>query len=62
MRPTTKGSSEMDNASSSSLGDRAVDVAGRVEIRGIDYVPAEERHGKARDLFWIWLAANVTYL
>lgn len=52
----------MDNASSSSLGDRAVDVAGRVEIRGIDYVPAEERHGKARDLFWIWLAANVTYL
>jgi nucleobase:cation symporter-1, NCS1 family len=39
-----------------------LDVAGRVEVRGIDYVPDEERHGKPRELFWIWLGANVTYL
>lgn len=38
------------------------DVAGRVEVRGIDFVPEAERHGKPRELFWIWLGANVTYL
>ncbi len=39
-----------------------LDVAGRIEVRGIDYVPDDERHGKPRELFWIWLSANVTYL
>jgi nucleobase:cation symporter-1, NCS1 family len=39
-----------------------LDVAGRVEVRGIDYVPDDERHGKPVELFWIWLSANVTYL
>ncbi|MFI5610763.1 purine-cytosine permease family protein [Amycolatopsis sp. NPDC051903] len=36
--------------------------AGRIETRGIEHVPEGERHGKPRELFWIWLAANVTYL
>jgi nucleobase:cation symporter-1, NCS1 family len=31
----------------------------KVEERSIDYIPAEERHGKARDLFPIWFGANM---
>lgn len=41
---------------------RALDVAGRIEVRGIDYVPDDERHGRPVELFWVWLSANVTYL
>lgn len=40
----------------------ATDVAGRVEIRGIDVVPLEERHGEPRELFWLWLAANTSFI
>ncbi|MFE2915055.1 purine-cytosine permease family protein [Kitasatospora indigofera] len=36
--------------------------AGRIEVRGIDRVPDAERHGRPRDLFWVWFAANITYL
>jgi purine-cytosine permease-like protein len=52
----------MEHSSLAPLDERAADVAGRVEVRGIDYIPAEERHGKPTELFWIWLGANVTYL
>ncbi len=38
------------------------DAFGRVEARGIDFIPAAERHGKARELFAVWAAPNVTYL
>jgi NCS1 family nucleobase:cation symporter-1 len=38
------------------------DVAGRIETRGIDYIPAAERHGRPSALFGIWAAANVLYL
>lgn len=38
------------------------DVAGRIETRGIDYIPAQERHGRPSALFGIWAAANVLYL
>ncbi|MFF2447442.1 purine-cytosine permease family protein [Neobacillus sp. NPDC058068] len=31
----------------------------KVESRSIEYIPAEERHGKARDLFPIWFGANM---
>ena len=33
-----------------------------VEQRTIEAVPADERHGRTRDLFNIWFAANVTPL
>src|SRR3954447_18591551 len=33
-----------------------------VEARGIDFIPPEERHGRARDLFAVWAAANTNYL
>jgi purine-cytosine permease-like protein len=31
---------------------------GVVERRGIELVPESERHGRPRDLFFIWVAAN----
>jgi NCS1 family nucleobase:cation symporter-1 len=40
----------------------ATDVAGRVEVRGIDFVPPEERHGGPRDVAWIYFSANMLYL
>ena len=36
--------------------------AGRIEARGIDYIPAAERHGRPRSLFVVWAASNLTYL
>jgi purine-cytosine permease-like protein len=38
------------------------DQFGRIEARGIDYIPPAERHGVARELFAVWTAPNVTYL
>ncbi|WP_326693518.1 purine-cytosine permease family protein [Streptomyces sp. NBC_01766] len=38
------------------------DRAGRIEVHGIDHIPDRERHGRARDLFAVWAAANVNYL
>ncbi|MFI7382234.1 purine-cytosine permease family protein [Streptomyces sp. NPDC049813] len=34
----------------------------RIEAHGIDHIPEGERHGKPRDLFAVWAAANVNYL
>ncbi|MEU9702232.1 cytosine permease [Streptomyces sp. NPDC047981] len=36
--------------------------AGRVEVHGIDHIPDAERHGRPRELFSVWAAANVNYL
>ncbi|MER7736284.1 purine-cytosine permease family protein [Streptomyces erythrochromogenes] len=33
----------------------------RVETRGIDPIPDGERHGRARDLFWLWFGSNLTF-
>jgi purine-cytosine permease-like protein len=32
--------------------------AGTVEQRGIDIIPENERHGRSRDLFFLWLGTN----
>jgi purine-cytosine permease-like protein len=40
----------------------ATDSPTRVETHGIDYIPASERHGRARDLFAVWAAPNVNFL
>jgi nucleobase:cation symporter-1, NCS1 family len=39
-----------------------VDIATRPETRGIELVGDEDRHGRARDLFFIWAAPNVSIL
>ncbi|MEV8535012.1 cytosine permease [Streptomyces sp. NPDC051211] len=33
----------------------------RVETRGIDPIPDGERHGSAKDLFWLWFGSNLTF-
>lgn len=38
------------------------DRAARIEAHGIDHIPESERHGRARQLFAVWAAANVNYL
>ncbi len=40
----------------------ASDRAGKIETHGTDYIPDAERHGRARSLFSVWAASNVTYL
>lgn len=31
-----------------------------IETRTIDWIPASERHGKPRSLFFVWFAANTS--
>ncbi|MER6997203.1 cytosine permease [Streptomyces sp. NPDC000410] len=38
------------------------DRPGHIEAHGIDYIPERERHGRPRELFTVWAAANVNYL
>ena len=40
------------------------DIVGHVEQHGIDEIPLSQRHGRPRDLFWMWLGtnANVFYV
>ncbi|WP_405791223.1 cytosine permease [Streptomyces sp. NBC_00029] len=40
----------------------APERATRIEAHGIDHIPDAERHGRPRDLFSVWAAANVNYL
>jgi NCS1 family nucleobase:cation symporter-1 len=41
------------------LSDAIKAVPGSIEVRSIDYVPAEERHGGLASQFTLWLAANL---
>ncbi|MFG2291973.1 purine-cytosine permease family protein [Streptomyces sp. NPDC048603] len=40
----------------------ALDTPGRIEAHGIDHITDAERHGRPRELFAVWAAANVNYL
>ncbi|MGX1670953.1 purine-cytosine permease family protein [Streptomyces sp. NPDC055400] len=33
----------------------------QVETHGIDPIPDEERHGGAKDVFWLWFGSNLTF-
>ncbi|TQM35395.1 purine-cytosine permease family protein [Pseudonocardia cypriaca] len=37
-------------------------VEAALETRGIEPVPADERHGRPAQLFWVWFAANISIL
>ena len=37
----------------------AVDVVGKVEHRGVDFIPHDERHSSPRNIFWIFIGANL---
>ncbi|MEV0374431.1 cytosine permease [Streptomyces sp. NPDC050636] len=39
----------------------ATDEVFRVETHGIDPIPDDERHGSAKDLFWLWFGSNLTF-
>jgi purine-cytosine permease-like protein len=39
-----------------------VDAATQPETRGIELIGAQERHGRARDLFFVWAAPSVSIL
>lgn len=39
----------------------ATDEVFKVEAHGIDPIPDAERHGGARDLFWLWFGSNLTF-
>ena len=38
------------------------DRAWSIETHGIDPIPDSDRHGRPRELFWIWCAANIGIL
>ncbi|MCX5197628.1 cytosine permease [Streptomyces sp. NBC_00249] len=42
-------------------GSADVDEVFRVETHGIDPIPDAERHGSAKDLFWLWFGSNLTF-
>jgi purine-cytosine permease-like protein len=35
------------------------DVVGKVEHRGVDFIPHDERHSSPRNIFWIFIGANL---
>lgn len=39
----------------------ASDELFQVEAHGIDPIPDAERHGGAKDLFWLWFGSNLTF-
>ncbi|WP_284944971.1 purine-cytosine permease family protein [Acidisoma cladoniae] len=41
--------------------DAAIDIVGRIETRGIDFIPDSERHSKPRDLAWVFFGTQITY-
>jgi purine-cytosine permease-like protein len=36
-----------------------VDVVGKVEHRGVDFIPHDERHSSPKNIFWIFIGANL---
>lgn len=40
---------------------RGVDRPGRLETRGIDFIPEEERHSRPRNLAWVFFGGQFTY-
>lgn len=51
-----------DTTSARSLGDPEADRVGRVEVRGVELIPDGDRHGHPRELFFVWMTANITVL
>ncbi|MHA4773691.1 purine-cytosine permease family protein [Streptomyces sp. MSC1_001] len=42
-------------------GTRGRDEVFQVEEHGIDPIPDAERHGSAKDVFWLWFGSNLTF-
>jgi NCS1 family nucleobase:cation symporter-1 len=48
-----------DSTSAETAASDASDKVFAIEQRGISLVGQQERHGRARDLFWMWLGSNL---
>lgn len=59
--PTTQQDPEHTAARRPAATGAAGDEVFRVETRGIEPIPDEERHGRARDVFWLWFGSNLTF-
>lgn len=42
-------------------GDTGRDEVFQIEEHGIDPIPDAERHGSAKDVFWLWFGSNLTF-
>lgn len=40
---------------------QAIDVVGRIETRGIDFIPEGERHSRPRELGWVFFGTQMVY-
>lgn len=36
-------------------------TVGRIETRGIDYIPEHERHSRPMNLFWVWVGTQMSF-
>ena len=52
----------VDVASGGLAQEPETDRVGRVETRGIEVIPESDRHGHPRELFYVWMTANITVL
>jgi NCS1 family nucleobase:cation symporter-1 len=43
-------------------GEPEADRVGSIEVRGIEVIPESDRHGHPRELYFVWMTANVTVL
>ena len=48
-------------AQATRVADTGRDEVFQVEEHGIDPIPDAERHGSAKDLFWLWFGSNLTF-
>ncbi|MEV7710721.1 cytosine permease [Streptomyces sp. NPDC088270] len=52
---------QQETTARASGGTMATDQVFQVETHGIDPIPDEDRHGSAKDLFWLWFGSNLTF-
>ncbi|MET9921644.1 amidohydrolase family protein [Streptomyces sp. NPDC006435] len=52
---------QQDTAARATGAPDATDQVFQVETHGIDPIPDEDRHGSAKDLFWLWFGSNLTF-
>ncbi|MFJ8676051.1 purine-cytosine permease family protein [Streptomyces sp. NPDC093589] len=57
----TEATGPLDAATAGSGAPPPGDEVFRVETHGIDPIPDDERHGSAKDLFWLWFGSNLTF-
>jgi len=39
----------------------AVDEIGKIETHGIDYIPLHDRHSTPKNLFYVWIGAQMCF-